>query len=133
MRICEKILHGKTEEQFLPLFPRYIFIQLEEGVSNWSKIRSTRGVFNLVTFGGIAARAPDFLILRLKEREQMREEAFTKGDHLRIVSGAFSGTEAIFERIFDEEKGIARVLVLLEILSTPQRLIFPAEAVQKLA
>lgn len=34
-----------------PLFPRYLFIQLESGVDDWRPIRSTKGVAALVRFG----------------------------------------------------------------------------------
>ena len=45
-----------------PMFPRYLFVYLDDETDNWGPIRSTIGVTNLVRFGIWAARVPDSLI-----------------------------------------------------------------------
>ncbi len=58
------------------LFPRYLFVYLEAGRSNWSAIRSTRGVSHLVRFGGIVARLPSSLIDALTEQPSRNKALF---------------------------------------------------------
>jgi len=107
-----------------PLFPRYLFIQLERGKSamGWGPIRSTRGVSRLVTFGNEPARVDDGLIEVLRQTERAYREAprplYNPGDRLRITQGPFAGVDAIFEM----SDGLGRVLVLIEFLSKPVRM-----------
>ena len=62
-------LHGGNCAMVLEaLFPRYLFVFLEARRSNWSAIRSTRGVSHLVRFGGLAASVPSALIEALAEQ-----------------------------------------------------------------
>lgn len=53
-----------------PLFPRYMFIQLEVGVSDFSKLRSTKGCVDLVKFGGKPSVVPVELIDQLNSNIQ---------------------------------------------------------------
>src|SRR3989338_8629396 len=52
-----------------PMFPRYLFIQLNKETDNWSPIRSTKGVTDLVRFGGCPAKVPNDLIETLSQKE----------------------------------------------------------------
>jgi len=62
-----KIKQGKQVATLEPLFPRYIFIRLDDVLSNWSKIRSTRGVAQLVRFSDHPAIVPDIIVALLAE------------------------------------------------------------------
>lgn len=122
---------GKTVTTIESLFPRYLFIHLDDGVNdNWAPIRSTKGVNGFVRFGNEAARVPDNLILALKSQEQSLGERaidldrFHDGDKVIITEGPFIGLDAVFQKYDGEE----RVLVLLEILHKQTRLaISPAQ------
>jgi transcriptional antiterminator RfaH len=96
-----------------PLFPRYLFIQLNTGVDDWSKIRSTRGCVSLVRFGTLAARVPDALIEQLKRDESMRfvkpKPDFKPGDRVRVLAGVLAG----YEGIVDVKNSQQRVTLLL--------------------
>lgn len=115
---------GRRSGATQPAFPRYLFIRLNDETDNWSHIRSTRGVSNLVRFGDYPARAPDSLIAALRgmENEQgireLYEPAFQPGDYVRIAHGALKGYEAIFQA----SAGNERVRLLLDAVGTHARL-----------
>lgn len=100
-----------------PMFPRYLFIQLDssEQGKSWSPIRSTLGVTGLVRFGARAAKVDDALIALLRQREQDMPVAarFQRGDAVVITEGAFAGIEAIFQTADAQH----RAIILLDILS----------------
>ena len=115
------------------LFPRYLFVHLEAGRSNWSAIRSTRGVSHLVRFGGVAACVPSKLIDALTEQPARNKELFDAGDQLKVIDGPFIGFEAELLRLYEAPDGEARVMVLMDILTRPQKISLPARAVRKAA
>ena len=115
------------------LFPRYLFVYLEVGRSNWSTIRSTRGVSHLVRFGGVAARIPSVLIDALLEQPAPQKELFAIGEQLKVIAGPFVGIEAELLRLYEARDGEARVVVLMDILTRPQQISLPASAVRKAA
>jgi transcriptional antiterminator RfaH len=115
------------------LFPRYLFVFLEVGRSNWSAIRSTRGVARLVEFGGVAARVPAALIDALAEQPAQQQALFDVGDPLKVIDGPFVGIGAKLLRLFETPDGEARVMVLMDILTRPQQISLPASAVRKAA
>ena len=101
-----------------PLFPRYLFIRLDasqEGKS-WNPIRSTTGVSRLVSFGNVPAKVDDALVSAIQAQLQaqpLQQSHFAPGEQLRINQGPFAGLEAIYQMA----DGIARVMVLIEIMS----------------
>ena len=122
-----KIQGGKQMAITEPLFPRYIFIRLDDVLGNWSKIRSTRGVSKMVRFTDMPARVPDTLIEAL--RSQCIEEniiditkdrpfVFDKGDEIEITDGSFRGLKAIIKEQVAED----RVLLLITLLGKEQEL-----------
>ena len=116
-----------------PLFPRYLFVRLEVGTSNWAAIRSTRGVARLVEFGGVSARVPESLIFGLKNGAPEHKALFTKGDQVRVVEGPFVGLQAELIRLYETEEGELRAMMLLDLLSRPQRISLPASALRRVA
>lgn len=102
-----------------PLFPRYMFVHLEVGVSDFSKLRSTKGCVDLVKFGGKPAVVPQDLIELLQGRVDSGHvldlsslKNLAPGDRVRVAEGPFEGvlgTIAI-------QKSEQRVVVLLNVL-----------------
>ena len=131
--MVERLSAGRRVQVADALFPRYLFVYLEVGRSNWAAIRSTRGVTCLVEFGGVAARVPSMLIDALAEQPELCVDLFEAGEQVRIVDGAFVGMSAEIERLYEAPDGEARVMVLMDILTRPQRISFPASAVRKAA
>ena len=60
----ERLRRGKREQVDEPLFPRYLFVHLDEVTSNWYVLRSTYGVTNIVRFGQIPAAISDDIVAR---------------------------------------------------------------------
>lgn len=127
----EKIRRGKIQTVMEPLFARYLFIQLDRVASNWAPLRSTRGVSNLLTFGGRFATIPDLVVeaLRTEVERQQQARLFRTGEKVVIGSGPFTG----FEGIYQMTDGDARALVLLELIHQPQQLRFEMEMLRKAA
>lgn len=110
---------GQWVDAAEPLFPRYLFIQLDPLRRSAAPVRSTRGVAGLVCFGGQPAVVPDEVIEALLQREdpasglhQDSRPLFRAGEPVRLVEGPLAGLEGVFT----QEDGEARVIVLLELL-----------------
>ena len=114
-----------------PLFPRYLFVRLEVGVSNWAAIRSTRGVARLVEFGGVNARVSSSLIDALKATDRRHKALFAAGDRVRVVEGPFVGLEAELIGVYETGDGELRAMMLLELLSRPRRISLPASVLRQ--
>ena len=115
----ERLQRGKLLRKQEPLFPRYLFLHLEEGNDNWGPIRSTLGVAGMVRFGQAFAAVPDPVIEAIRERTQeIRGMLFATGDAVQVVSGPLVGLEGVFE-IADGEQ---RSFVLLEFMQKQQRI-----------
>jgi transcriptional antiterminator RfaH len=114
----ERLQRGKLLKKMEPLFPRYLFLHLEEGNDNWGPIRSTLGVAGLVRFGQAYALVSDEVMDAVRERTQdVKKSLFESGDNVRVVSGPLLGLEGVFE-ISDGEQ---RSFVLLEFMQKQQR------------
>ncbi len=117
----EKLRQGLLTVSNEPLFPRYLFIQLDhrDSAKSWSPIRSTKGVSRLVCFGGEPARVDDGLIEHLRSQEvsvqAQPERLFRPGERVRLVGQPFDDIEGVYQMA----NGERRVMVLIEILSKP--------------
>lgn len=117
----EKIRRGKSVIVEEPMFPSYVFVQLDNSGNgqSWTPIRSTLGVRELVRFGGQSPRVDPDLIVALLEREHMQQAnpqaLFAAGDKVVVMEGAFAGMEAIYQTA-DAER---RPMILLNMLSKP--------------
>jgi len=104
------------------LFPGYIFIHLDKNKENWSPIRSTKGVVNLVRFGLNFAQVPDSVIEFIKANQLINKEKlknldkFKPGDKVQITEGVFKNCVAIFKSFKSDE----RVLLLMKLLGQQQ-------------
>lgn len=121
MLFVEKVRRGKPVVVAEPMFPSYVFVQLDtsgQGQS-WSPIRSTLGVRELVKFGGHPPKVDAELINTLHEREQLQQSnpqaLFAAGDKVVITDGPFAGIEAIYQTT-DAER---RSMILLSMLNKP--------------
>jgi transcriptional antiterminator RfaH len=127
---AEKIRNGKLETSHEPLFTRYLFIQLSSATSNWGPIRSTRGVTHLVAFGGRFASMPDACVEALQSgRPNVQRRLFEPGERVSITYGPFAGLEGIYQL----PDGEARALVLIDLMSQPQKLKFAVDMLRKVA
>ncbi|MCC8952065.1 transcriptional activator RfaH [Bradyrhizobium sp. Pear77] len=107
-----------------PLFPRYLFVAIDVAAQRWRAIQSTLGVSHLVCVGDRPAAVENGIIDALKSREDeagfvalARRPAFSPGDKVRIVEGAFVDSIALVEDASDHH----RVAVLLNLLGRQVR------------
>jgi transcriptional antiterminator RfaH len=118
-----------------PLFPRYLFIRLDSSQSgkSWAPIRSTLGVSKLVTFGMEPAKVDHALIEFLRESEakisEKPQRLFDVGDRLLVTNGPFAGIEAIYQM----SNGEGRVMVLIELLSKPVKIVMAPQSLKKVS
>ena len=114
-------IKGKT----VSLFPRYLFIELDDKSQNWTPIRSTKGVANFVRFGLTFAKVPNKIINMIKVQQQQTIEkminicSHQKGDTVEIQSGAFKGQQAIFQNYNSND----RIAILLKIIGQHQEIV----------
>lgn len=109
----------RYKQKYEPLFKGYGFLRLSTEEGDWSVIRSTRGVRQLVRFGELPARVPDDLISSLKRRENEigihgEEHEYKKGDLVAIQNKQFLEYAT---GIYDKEAG-DRVIILMNIIGT---------------
>ena len=119
-----------------PVFPRYLFIQMDEQSAPWRAVRSTVGVVDIVRLGERPAPVPVGIVEAIQIREDgdglvcvAPQGLFSKGERLHIAAGAFQGQTGLFECAADEE----RVVVLLELLGRDIRVSVPAMDVTRAA
>ncbi|VAW71360.1 Transcriptional activator RfaH [hydrothermal vent metagenome] len=109
---------GKLKAFIEPMFPRYLFIQLDKDTDNWAPVRSTYGVSSMVYFGLKPAQIPNEIVEILTSHAdensiyQIPDEEYCKGDKLMIVDGLMAGLEGVF--LCDNTK--ERVDLLLDYL-----------------
>jgi transcriptional antiterminator RfaH len=126
----EKIRQKKLNVVIEPLFSRYLFIQLDTVASNWAALRSTRGVSKLLEFGSRMTTISDSVIeALLNEREPASAPLSSTGEKVAIKSGPFAGLEGVHQM----PDGDARALVLIEIISQPQKQVFALDSLGKAA
>ncbi len=132
-----KLCKGRQVAVVEPLFPRYMFIHLDDCESQWSVIRSTRGVQGLVRFTEMPAVVPEKLIHALRKRTcdgclidqtNSRQRLFKGGERVEIISGPFRGIQAIVRQQDSDE----RVVLLLTLLGAPQALNVPLQVIRPL-
>lgn len=115
------------------LFPRYLFIRLDEETSNWVAVRSTTGVSNFVRFGKTVAKASDQLIGDLQSMVDANnvmdrtKSLFNRGDAVTIIDGSFCGHQALVT----DQSGEKRVVVLLGMLGRQVPLTVPITYLEK--
>ncbi len=109
---------GRFKAFIEPMFPRYLFIQLDKDTDNWAPVRSTYGVSSMVYFGMEPAHIPNEIVEVLTSYEdenhiyQIPDQDYKKGDKLMIVEGPMAGLQGVF--LSDNTK--ERVELLLDYL-----------------
>jgi transcriptional antiterminator RfaH len=124
---------GSWRQRTAPLFPRYLFLRLDEGRQSMSPVRSTVGVASVVRFGSSFKVVPDEVIRDLRAREDpttgchrlSRRPALVPGAEVIVASGPFCGLGAVFEC----ESGGGRVVVLLKLLGRDVPVRVPADLI----
>ncbi|MFT4248566.1 MAG: transcription termination/antitermination NusG family protein [Pseudomonas sp.] len=101
-------------ERAMPLFPRYLFVNVDSETDNTAPIRSTIGCCGLVRFGMtlamLPAQAVEAIRLRCDDQGCVRLGGeWSPGTRLKVLEGPFAG----FEAVFQARSAADRVSVLL--------------------
>jgi len=107
----EKVRAGKRVKKLEPLFPGYIFINLEQTDPVWAKLRSTLGVLRVVSFAGKPAAIDDAVIQQIKASMEKvaAQGGIKKGQKVELEDGPFKGINAIFQAYDGEERAIVLI------------------------
>ncbi len=125
----EKRVRQRIQKVVVPMFSRYLFIQLSDVTQNWSPIRSTLGVSKLVSFGNQPAKVPQSLIDFLREAPKKEvERLFGVGDAVQVINGPLKGLEGIYQA----HDGEMRAMILVELLGQPQKLRMALDTLNKI-
>lgn len=123
---------GKVTYITKPLFPRYIFAKFNAS-KQLSKISFTRGVHNVVSFGGLPTPVDEEIIQIIRTR--MDQNGFVKigedlkqGDKVVIKAGPLRDFEGIFE---EELKDNERISVLLDTINYQCRMVISKDLIEK--
>ena len=123
----------KTTEVISPLFPRYLFVELNLELDRWRSVNGTRGISYLLMNDEKPLLVPEYVVQGLKEQETgdgivpvASLIVFTKGDKVRVKEGAFEGHTAVFDKLDDKQ----RVQLLLTVLGRETKLVLPIYAVE---
>jgi transcriptional antiterminator RfaH len=102
-----------------PLFPRYLFIQVDPEQHSLAPVRSTLGVAGLVRFGQLLRPVPDTVISYLKQMENPETHQYhadewphKPGDSVQVLAGPFAGLPAVFQAASGED----RAMLLIDLL-----------------
>jgi transcriptional antiterminator RfaH len=124
---------GRWQQRVAALFPRYVFLQLNEGCQPLGPARSTPGVAGVVRFGPNYTVVPERVIRELQARSDPHSGLHTLRSGRHLIAGAevcmhtgpLSGLHGIFER----QAGGDRVVVLLRLLGQETSVSVPFDAV----
>jgi transcriptional antiterminator RfaH len=114
-----------------PLFPGYIFVELDLERAPWRSINGTFGVTKVICHGERPVALPETVVEQIRARADdegvidLQPHRFRRGDPLQIVSGALADCFGIFERMADRD----RVILLLDLLGRTVRVQVPRDAV----
>lgn len=123
------MISGKIVTKKEPLFPRYLFVRTDLENTNWTSLRSTRGVSNFVEFGNGPKVVDPNIINELKKVELLPRKPFIKtGEKIKIVKGSFSGLKAVYQNM----DGASRSYILLEFMQQDQHMSIDNNFIKKI-
>jgi transcriptional antiterminator RfaH len=133
-RFLKKTRHARSENRVIsPLFPRYIFVEIDMEYQRWRSINGTRGVSYLLSMGECPSTVPNGIVEEIIAREsddrliQIHEKTpYNSGEIIEITSGALIDQVGSFLRM-DKQK---RVVLLLELLGRNVEVRLPQETVR---
>lgn len=129
----EKLIRGRKVNVKVPLFPRYLFVEMDPGIGGGCRsIEATRGVSHLVRVGQRLLEVPVSLVEQLKEVEAAHCDTanplFKVNDRVLITEGPFQGLTAVYEAADGEE----RARLLLHLLGKAQSISLPLSSIRSL-
>ncbi len=110
-----KFKEGKFVYVVEPMFPGYIFVKFH-AIDEFHLVKYTRGVKNIIHFGGRIIPVQEELIEYIKSKLEdgvatVQKRQFEKGERIIIKDGPFKNMSGMFEQ---ELEGKERVAILLD-------------------
>jgi transcriptional antiterminator RfaH len=131
-RYRRRVRHARRNEIVLrPLFPGYLFVNLDPERCRWRSINGTVGVREILTNGDTPLAVPDRIIDEIRAREdesgavKLVAPTFARGQVVRLLEGPMADVNGLFEEMRDEN----RVVLLVSLLGRKVRMQVPAAAV----
>jgi transcriptional antiterminator RfaH len=126
---------GSKQIALKPLFPNYLFIQLDKQVANFNAIRSTRGIGSFVRFGLNQATIDDGIVNAVKKRIVCQKQDKTlaelvecrQGDSVELTEGGFEGLKAIYQA----KSGVERSVLMVKMLGQERQVIVKNQEFEK--
>ncbi len=112
------VRHARKQSASLaPLFPNYLFVELDLERDQWRSVNGTRGVVRLIANGDEPAAVPQGVVEALQKRMDSNGAvdwtlSFKVGDRVRIAEGPFASLLGTLDHL----DASGRVRVLLELL-----------------
>lgn len=132
-----KVKHGNQLVEETPLFPNYLFAKFDPEIFSVSKIKSTRGVSQIVDCREqmtplcalVDAIKRQELALATAAGDKLSEQQISQdlqaGERVRFVNGPFVDLEGVFE----QKSGTKRCYVLMKVLGKIQSMKVPIEQI----
>ena len=118
-----------------PLFPNYLFINLDQSEANFNAIRSTRGVGSFVRFGLKHATLNQNLVEQIRTNIEGSDNKslddlliYQQGEKVQVTQGPFKGLEAIYKT----KDGLERCILLIKMLGQENEVAVEHQAIEKL-
>jgi transcriptional antiterminator RfaH len=131
-RYRRRVRHARRLQLLLrPLFPGYLFVQLDPELCRWRSINGTIGVREILSNGEAPLAVADRIIDEIKAREddtgtvKLVPPSFARGQVVRLLEGPLADLNGLFEEMRDE----SRVVLLVSLLGRKVRMQVPATAV----
>lgn len=130
---CPRIAATRNGIGRAPLFPRYLFVELDLDHAPWRAVNGTYGVVGLVQFGQRPSALPVGVIEEIMSREgldgliQLPEQVpFLHGDSVVVEAGP------LFEQlgIYQGQAGSGRALVLMHLLGREIKVKLPSAQIR---
>lgn len=119
-----RVRHARRNEIVArPLFPGYLFVQLDPDLQRWRSINGTVGVRCILADGDRPRCVPDRVVDEIVAREdetgavKLLSPAFSPGQAVRLLTGPLTEVAALFEEARDDN----RVVLLLTLLGRKVR------------
>ena len=119
---CHTVRHHARKKTVVltPLFPRYLFVKANSAIPRWAAVDSTRGVAYILRQRNQEPTPMPVGIVESLMAIQVSDQTvplsslnlFKPGEQLQVLTGAFAGNMAVYEKMTGED----RVQILLDIL-----------------
>jgi transcriptional antiterminator RfaH len=114
-----RVRHARRAELVLrPLFPGYLFVQVDAEQQRWRSINGTVGVRQILTDGHSPRFVSDRIIEEIVAREDgagvvnLAKPAFSPGQQVRLTDGAFAEVSGLFEEMRDDSRAVLLISLL---------------------